>query len=272
MVMNTYVCERNVTEQYDAFEIYETHIYIAPVSETVIDDIDAELDVITVLRRVRDQWTQGPREFDQAEITEAEAMAVMVQYPRIELDWKPLMDYPLDATGYTLADYFAQQDVRLTREELLKLYKEYMANMKNMHYSHYRILDINGDGVDDLLLKGEDSSWSGNTDFYWIALTYRYGEIKSFAFDFYLCEDGVLEKISTRSNTSPGVEVNGHYFMRVNEFEENRFAFVAYNKATASWQGDWYNDIPMTEDEANSILAKYPRVDQGMRPISELLN
>ena len=49
------------------------------------------------------------------------------------------------------------------------------------------------------------------------------------------------------------------------------YAFLAYNKATASWQGDWYNEVPMTEAEANAILTKYPRIDQGMRPISELL-
>lgn len=48
--------------------------------------------------------------------------------------------------------------------------------------------------------------------------------------------------------------------------------FAAYNKATANWQGDWYGDIPMTEDEANAILTKYPRIDQGMRPIEEFLN
>ena len=60
--------------------------------------------------------------------------------------------------------------------------------------------------------------------------------------------------------------------MRISEFEEDRFAFTAYNKATACWQGDWYGEIPMTEEEANAILAKYPRIDQGMRPIEELLN
>ncbi len=26
----------------------------------------------------------------------------MAKYPRIQLDWKPLMDYPLDESGLTL--------------------------------------------------------------------------------------------------------------------------------------------------------------------------
>ena len=77
--------------------------------------------------------------------------------------------------------------------------------------------------------------------------------------------------VSTRHNLGIGVEINGHRFQRCVGFETEALEFVAYNKATASWQGDWHNDLPMTEAEANAILAKYSRIDQGMRPISELL-
>lgn len=86
--------------------------------------------------------------------------------------------------------------------------------INNVHYSHYRILDINGDGVNDMLLKGEDNSLIGNTDYYWIALTYRYGHIEGIVSDFYLCEDSVLEKVKTRHAGGFGVEKNGHQFMR----------------------------------------------------------
>ena len=102
-----------------------------------------------------------------------------------------------------------------------------------------------------------------NTDFYWTALTYRYGHIEGFAWDFYLCEDGVLECVGTRHDLGIGVEVTGHQFQRCIGFEKELLEFVAYNKATASWQGDWRNEVPMTEAEANAILAKYPRIDQG---------
>jgi len=65
--------------------------------------------------------------------------------------------------------------------------------------------------------------------------------------------------------------VNGHQFMRLADLNEVLLDFVAYNKATASWQGDWWNEKPLTEAEANAVLERYPRIDQGMRPISELL-
>lgn len=271
-VADTYLCEGGVQERYDeVWEIYETHIYIAPISDTVIDDIDAELNVITVLKREKDQWYQAQRDIvsDEDAITEETAKNVMAKYPRVELDWKPLMEYPLDASGTTLGDYLESKDVRLSEEALLQEYKQYLAEKENLYiapdlyHTYCRILDINADGVDDLLL-------SGSGDFYWCALTYRYGGIQNIGVsDFYLCENAVLENVSTRINY--GVEIVGHTYSRCFGFQEELLDFAAYNKASTSWQSDWY-DTPMSESEADAILSKYPRIDQGMQPISELLN
>ena len=270
-----YLCEGGVVEWYyddPYFGHYETRHYYAPKSETAIDDLDHERKTIINLKREGNQWTQGEKDtpVNRSPITQAEVEAIIAQYPRVKLGWRPLMEFPLDENGYTFGDYLNDKDIQVSDEELYQIYRERLNG--TTRYSHYRILDINGDGVDDLLLKGEDSALGGNTDFYWTALTYRYGTITKIASDFYLCEDGVLEKVVDKHDTGPGVEINGHWFMRINEFEEDRFAFAAYNKATASWQGDWYGEIPMTEEEANNILVQYPRIDQGMRPISEFLN
>lgn len=271
MVMNTYLCEGGTEERYSAHEIYESHIYVAPVSPSVIDDIGAERSILTIIKRNKDQWTVGPTDHEQTPITEADAMAIMAHYPRLELDWDPLMEYPISAEQ-TLGEYIDEKDVRVSNPELLEIYKNKLNSMKDMYYSHYRLLDINGDGVEDLLLKGEGDSYIGNTDYYWMAMTYRYGRIVNIASDFYLCEDGVLEHVERRHDTGgPGVEINGHQFMRLADLNEVLLDFVAYNKATASWQGDWWNEKPLTEAEANAVLEKYPRIDQGMRPISELL-
>lgn len=281
MLGNTYLCEGGIQEYSDIFEIYEEHIFNAPISETMIDDLmDDDVGdqrvLLDNLHRTREQW------FDNCvrdahgigkEITAAEVEAILSKYRRLTLDWKPLMDYPL-AEGYTLRDYLNEKDVRVSGTELREIYRDHLKDLDAkgyMNFSHYRILDINGDGVEDLLLKGEDDSFIGHTDYYWIALTYRYGQILNMQIgDFYLCENGVLEFVETR-HQDLGVEVNGHRFIRMDGFEEKNLGFAAYNKATASWWGDWHNEIPMTEDEANAILAKYPRIDQGMIPIADLL-
>lgn len=128
------------------------------------------------LQKTQDQWActdQGDPNASR-EITPEEAKAIMAQYPRMELSWLPLMEYPL-SDDYTLGDYLKEKDVRVSSEELRDIYRNYLLGRESLHYSHYRILDLNGDGVEDLLLKGENDSYIGNTDFYWTALTYRYG-------------------------------------------------------------------------------------------------
>ena len=81
-----------------------------------------------------------------------------------------------------------------------------------------------------------------------------------------------MEHVDTRHAGGFGVEKDGHEFLRCDGLETEVLDFVVYNKSTASWQADWWDNIPITEEEADAILAKYPRIDQGMRPISELYN
>lgn len=272
MLLNTYLCEGNVQEGYSAFDFYESHVYTAPVSENVISDMYAEPEILTVLKRERNQWSQGPNDFMQTPITEAEAHDVIARYPRVELDWKPLLEYPLSETE-TLRDYLESRNTFYSQEELVEIYANYLKNNADdvIQYTHYRILDINGDGVDDLLLKGADNAFRGSTDFYWMALTYRYQRMWNLASDFYLCENGILEQVSSRNDD--GAEMTGHAFVRLDgfSFDETELDFVVYNRATDSWQSDWYETV-METAAAEAILAQYPRIDQGMRPISELLN
>lgn len=273
-----YICEGRVLELYyedpERPEHHKYHRYLKAESETGLLDTNTEThgETILFLALFKGKWTKADDMHapEQTEISEAEAREILARYPRIGLDWDPVMDYPV-SESQTLRDHLQAQDVRVSNEEVREIYRTYLLEKETLHYTHYRIMDINSDGVDDLLLKGEDDAFIGKTDFYWIALTYRYGHIEGLAMDLYLCEDGVIEKVSTRHNFGIGVEVNGHQFMRLADLNEVLLDFVAYNKATASWQGDWWNEKPLTEAEANAVLERYPRIDQGMRPISELL-
>lgn len=272
-----YICEGQVIENFyndpERDGIHEQHIYLKGDTDTAYKDTDNETygDTITAVIMNKGEWRQQPHlhSLDVKELTEAEAKGIMAQYPRIPLEWKPMMDYPISETQ-TLGEYIDEQDVRVSDEELLQIYKDYLKR-RNADYSHYRILDINGDGVEDLLLKGDADPFIGNTDYYWMAVTYRYGQIVGLVADFYLCENNILEKVDTRHTGGLGVEIDGHQFVRLNGLDEEVLDFAAYNKSTGSWQVDWWNENSMTDQEANAILAKYPRIDQGMRPIEELL-
>ena len=258
---DTYLCKGNILEQYVAPDMYgdiERHTYSKPENGGYGDKIVA-------VERVGNQWYRSYDiyERDKTEISQDEAAAIMAKYPRIQLDWKPLMDYPLDESGLTLGSYLKAKDVQPSDDELLQMYKDY-ASRQDSFYTHYRIMDINGDGVKDLLL-------SGDGEYYWWGMTYRYGILMNLVtWDFYLCEDNIMER-DELVRRGEGVEIDGTSFFRYNGFDLETLDFAAYNKATASWQSDYYG-TPMSEADAKAILAKYSRVDQGMQPISQLLN
>lgn len=267
---DSFLCEGRVLELYQGPDEYwngEKHFYFAPISDTAICEGYNHGELITSACRVGDQWyyCKDFDGFEKKEISAEDAAATIAKYPRIELDWKPLMDYPLDENGQTLGSYLEKKDVRVPDDELMRLYTEHLNEMGDiMNYTHYRILDVNGDGVKDLLL-------SGDGDKYWNGLTYRYSIVTYVdIWDFYLCEGNVVE-CDSLSCQGIGVEVDGKKFFRYDGFDRETLDFVVYNKATASWQSDYFG-TPMPEADAQAILAKYPRVDQGMRPISELLN
>lgn len=258
---DTYLCKGNILEQYVAPDMYgdiERHTYSKPENGGYGDKIVA-------VERVGNQWYRSYDiyERDKTEISQDEAAAIMAKYPRIQLDWKPLVDYPLDESGLTLGSYLKAKDVQPSDDELLRIYKDCLSRQDSI-YTHYRIMDINGDGVKDLLR-------SGDGERYWDIVTYRYGNLQLLpTMDFYLCENNVMEQIEL-FNKEEGVEIEGTSFSRCNDFNREELDFVAYNKATASWQSD-YIGTPMSEADAKAILAKYSRVDQGMQPISQLLN
>lgn len=265
----SYLCKGNVLEQYQAPDRYwdgERHTYFAFADGTAAFKDDGGLgNVIANIQRRGSQWYRytDPYELESTEISQNEAAAIMAKYPRIQLDWKPLMDYPLDESGLTLGSYLKAKDVQPSDDELLRIYRDY-ADKQDSFYTHYRIMDINGDGVKDLLL-------SGDGERYWDIWTYRYGNLIPLAImDFYLCENNVMERVEL-FHEEAGVEIEGTSFSRCNGFDLETLDFAAYNKATASWQSDYYG-TPMSEADAKAILAKYSRVDQGMQPISQLLN
>lgn len=264
-----YLCKGNVLELYQAPDRYwdgESHTYFAFADGTAVFKDDGELgNVIARIQRRGSQWYRDtdPHGLKSTEISQDEAAAIMAKYPRIQLDWKPLMDYPLDESGLTLGSYLKAKDVQPSDDELLRIYKDCLSRQDSI-YTHYRIMDINGDGVKDLLR-------SGDGERYWDIVTYRYGNLQLLpTMDFYLCENNVMEQIEL-FHEEAGVEIDGTSFFRYNGFDLETLDFAAYNKATASWQSDYFG-TPMSEADAKAILAKYSRVDQGMQPISQLLN
>lgn len=207
---------------------------------------------------------------EETPISEEDALALRAEYPVVELDWTPVPEYILD-TGETVREYLNRIDIRLPEEELIKKYQELTKEIIDHYdYCRFNLVDINEDDVLDLLLTS-DGMTDLNPDsgtFYWSAYTYRYGTLLKFPVsDFYLCEDNVLEDYGL-TMTENGRKIY-HTFVRLEGEEKMILEPLIYYQGTDTW---YLDETQITEEEANAILAKYPRIDQGMRPISELYN
>lgn len=265
-VSPTYLCEGRVIEEASSFpdSKFEKHCYFAPVSDTAILSPDSHGEIITVLTYKEGIWYQGKEMviFTAEPIPQEKAESIIAQYPRLELQWQPLLEYPLDANGLTLGEYVQQFNTPLSSEELRQVYADFIMQSSEDWYTHYQIMDINSDGVEDLLVSGDGEK-------FWGAYTYHYGQIIGLIVsDFYLCDDNIVEHYSINA-LDYGRELEVHKYVRYYGYDQNTLDFVAYNKSTASWQSD-RDGTEISEADANAIIAKYPRANQGMKPIREL--
>ena len=133
-----YLCKGNVLELYQAPDRYwdgESHTYFAFADGTAVFKDDGELgNVIARIQRRGSQWYRDtdPHGLKSTEISQDEAAAIMAKYPRIQLDWKPLMDYPLDESGLTLGSYLKAKDVQPSDDELLRIYKDCLSRQDSI--------------------------------------------------------------------------------------------------------------------------------------------
>lgn len=266
------LCQDGFVELYSDMEFGQDCCYIYEPLSDLLQAAEKPSSYIC-LQYKNGQWTKYEdvvRAHPQS-IAQEEADAIRATHPSVDLKWMPIEDFPMDEKGTTMKAYLQTLDTKPSSQEMREIYADSIRKLISNDGtvgSYYRILDVNGDGVDDLLC-------SDNGEMFWHFQLYRYGRtVASYPMDFYLCESGVLERVSIYHDIQPdgsADEIEEHIFYRYHEdLTQEALAYAGYNKATASWQSDW-DGTPMDTAEAEAILAKYPRIDQGMRPISELI-
>ncbi len=198
-------------------------------------------------------------------IQENEAQAILAQYPERELDWQPVWDYPIDTSGRTIGDELSSRKLPQTEAEYISFYAE---GAEKGHvwlwdqHTHFALLDLNSDGILDLLLSSDGTS----TDF---AFTWKYGRAVSMSGYFsYLCEENVMCEEYIQS-ADDGADLHHYTFTQFEGNTEVTLADIQQNKASGIWT-DLLTGSTITPEEAQSILDQYPRVELDMRPIAEL--
>ncbi len=231
------------------------------------EDGSVSLDTVRFVHHGMDGWS-----VDHQPVTEAEAMAAIEVSKKepIDLPWKPLAEFPMDENGTTFGDMLAQE-YHPTGQELWNYYAEncpahqawndsFIFEEQKMR-NYFVLQDINGDGVEDLLV-------SEDGQFVDLAFTVRRGKLLTLHGGFYLCRDNVMERVEEYNNLATGKSIRYSYC----KYRGDRDLFwktVIHNPKADIWYDSFPRELPTGEGEA--IRAQYPREELQMRPIRELL-
>lgn len=212
-----------------------------------------------------DSWSTAGAETHR--LTEAEAAAILAAHPRQEIPMDSIMEFPL-ADGTTLENYILANEVTVSEDERMALYAAHLASIApelRTERSHYCLYDLNGDGIEDLLIGTENNFRD--------ALTVHNGQLKAIEQwrTMNLCENGIL-KISSESAVPENTACN-YWFYR---FEDSNMVVVdildydpkldRYNRCS---DGDGYYDQELTQEEFGKILEGYVIVPLPMIPIAD---
>ena len=142
--------------------------------------------------------------------------------------------------------------------------------------NYYALLDVTGDGQEELLL-GQDNSCFNDI------FTIRDGKVVAIEWGCYLnlCEDGVIRRTSyfPLDAVSDDLDNPRYYgFGRIEKIartgKERRVTFLGLNCNTTTREWTMTNEetgeeTPVSQEEVDEILSKYPLVDIEMKSISD---
>ena len=200
---------------------------------------------------------EGDWVIDHDPCTAEEAEAAMAAYQPVELDLRPLVDFPM-GDGRTFGQVLEEEETP-TEDQIRSAWADYAAQ-REVEFTCFAIEDINGDGVEDLLL-------SVDAEMIYVAVTYRRGQVLDLMGDFYLCQDNVLELRNRRETFSEGITESIRYY----KLEGDRWVFqeiLRHSVSADTWRRGSQGDI--SKEEAQAVLDAYARVTPDFRPIGEL--
>jgi len=146
---------------------------------------------------------------------------------------------------------------------------DYLVNEIKYTGLNYALIDIDEDGVEELLLQCVNLlSYNGDKNSFFAIHTMQDGEVcvlfSAKGSNLYLCEGGVVDRSFTNEH---------NYYRFLPEFQSLDSVF--YNTKDGQWFLDedgirsQFTSVAISEEEAKAIIAQYPHIDMEFRPVSE---
>ena len=211
---------------------------------------------------VKDVWYRTTDEGATLEqITAQEAQEIRDAYPAADFDWLPLKKYGEDVASIHYKDPYA------------RYIASKMERYDNAGDYRYTLLDLNGDGTEELIAQDVEVSTHGEKYLMLSIHSVRDGKLwdiggkyPSFA---YLCEDNILEYTEDFGDNGTANEI--HIFYRCTENGIEMIEKVKRDPVGGRWShsaADAESKIISKEDAA-SILSAYKRIELEMKPFTE---
>ena len=240
-------CEKGVFEVYTSLDIFQMHQY----NYYQANPESAEFLTGVVHDTIKDKWYRsldGSTENTQP-IAEAEARSIMDAHPQEKIQWIPLVKFGQPYTFVAYSDPYAA----------------YIANVldrfSNGEDFTYTLMDLNGDGVQELITKEPDSADMQ-------IFTILDGELKEYADDIsYICEGNILEECEIREDK----EDRYYGFYRCGAKEAEFIGKVVRDPYTLYWGHALagQNGKTIREDQAWEIINSYKHIDLTMKSFTE---
>ena len=247
-------CEGNVFEVWsDMFTDDKYYFYQAgPEGVTFLTGV-RHLDVTG-------QWYQVEASGNQTEISEAEAQAIRAGYPHVDFDWIPLKYFGTDYTPPNYSDPYANHIAN------------YLARFEKAQDYEYALLDIDGNGVQELIAKDSQQERDHQIYYNLTVYTIRDGKVKKVAYGIsHVLEGGILETSEEHVPNNDGREF--YEFSRYREDTVEMIEKVVRDSATSYWGRVEAGKEGRTvrEEEALSVIESYKskRIKLDMKPCSD---
>ena len=176
-----------------------------------------------------------------------------------QLEREASEDYPHAAGGFIDAAYLSSYGDWIN----------YMVEEMKFRDLKYALVDVDGDGVEELLLQCEHlENYNGDKNSFWGLFNIENGEIETIVrgslrgSNFYLCQGGFIEQAYTNSHDY--FAADGTLVESVGCLEEKWY----HKQGGDPGEGFSESDV-VTAEEANAIIAQYPRMDIDFRPVED---
>ena len=250
-------CQNNTFElSNDLFNIHQYYYYQAgKESATFITGVIHDVNEDIWYRSLDGSSYDTNRE----QITAEEAQQIRDSFTKIEVDFLPLVKYGQNVTSIHLTDPYA------------RYIADKMERYEDAVKYQYTLLDVNNDGIEELITRDNIMMTNGETYLILSIHTLRDGELWDMGINnfTYICEDGILEDSLDFVDYGDGSQY--YSFYRCTENGAEMIEKIVRDPITLYWGHTLagQDGKTVTEEKAKSILASYKRLELEWKPFTE---